>query len=525
MAAPVPREIELKLRTSPEALAVLRDCDLLRSHTRSVGKARNLVGTYYDTSDGRLASRGLALRLRRDGRQTIQTLKAAPSRGDVALDRDEWEIPLAAAAPDLTAFGDPRVLDRTGLVLPDELAPLFETRVRRETVLVEWPDGRGPAAVIELAFDTGTIVAGKRRLPIAELELELKEGAAPALFALAQRLGGLAPLAIERQDKAARGRALAMEASPPSRKAGSLELPSDVDVETGLGLILRHGLAHWLDNEAAARHGTDPEGVHQLRVALRRLRSALSIFREVLAPSVRARWNDELRWLLGCLGSARDLDVLTGDLLAPLAGERGIEGLVDPLVLHAGEARATAYRELRACLDEPRYAALGLGLAAWIERRGWREDVDVDVLVAQRAPLRELAARSLARSRHKARKQGADLTELSPDARHELRKTLKKLRYGVEFFADLFDRKDGRHFQRRLADLQDGLGHLNDVAVTRKLVSQLVTDANPAEAAATALGAGTVVGWYAARQAAVLPDVAESFAAFRDIEPFWETPA
>ena len=312
-----PLEVELKLVATADAMSTLLASPVLREHARSTVRSRNLVTTYYDTSDHRLSRRGLAFRVRQSGKKFIQTLKTASSGEGVEMTRGEWEVALADGTPQLTAFNDPRVLDLTGLVLPDELVPTFETRFKRQAVLIEWPDANRPPAQIEVAFDRGAIRANGSETPICEIELELKRGEPQGLVragAVAARPGAGAP--------ADAGQGGARLWPGDGRAAGLAQGQADRArrehaVEDALQRILGGCVRHWIENEGATREARDPEGLHQLRVALRRLRSALGLFKTALGEQARASWNDELRWLLGPLGPARDLDVFATETMHP----------------------------------------------------------------------------------------------------------------------------------------------------------------------------------------------------------------
>ncbi len=219
-----PREVELKLAATSEAMETLIASQLLRGHARSSLRSRQLVTTYYDTEDHRLSRRRLALRVRQSGRRFVQTIKTASDGEGAETARGEWEVPLPDANPQLTAFNEPAVLDLTGLILPDELRPIFETRFRRQAMLAEWPDANRQPAQIEIAFDRGAIRADSTEVPICEIELELKRGEPRALFELAQSLRALAPVRLQPQDKAARGYALVTGRPPTWRKARAVSL-------------------------------------------------------------------------------------------------------------------------------------------------------------------------------------------------------------------------------------------------------------------------------------------------------------
>jgi CHAD domain-containing protein len=231
----------------------------------------------------------------------------------------------------------------------------------------------------------------------------------------------------------------------------------------------------------------------------------------------------ELRWLLGHLGPARDRDVLATDLLPPLLEARG----GDPALLAMRDTieakRGAAQAGLREILASQRYADLALELAAWVERRGWREGADIDARLQQREEIAGFAAGVLRRRHKQVAKRGRGFERLEPEARHRLRIALKKLRYGMDFFAGLFPGKRVEAFRKTVARMQDRLGHLNDVAVASRLVHELVDPLPPGPAAtAAALGGGQLVGWYAHQVAALEPETVEAWKAFRALEPFWD---
>ncbi|MFO1047820.1 MAG: CHAD domain-containing protein [Geminicoccaceae bacterium] len=521
-----PREVELKLAASGEAMDTLLASQLLRAHARSSVRTRQLVTTYYDTADHRLSRRRLALRVRQSGRRFVQTLKTANTGQGAETSRGEWEVQRPDATPELTAFAEPAVLDLTGLILPDELQPVYETRFKRRALLVNWPDPNGPEAEIEVAFDRGAVRAGGAETPISEIELELKRGSPRALFELAQSMRELAPLRLQTLDKAARGHALATGQPPAWRKASAVVLDGAMSVEDALQAILGACVRHWLDNEAATADARDPEGLHQLRVALRRLRSALTLFKPALAPQAQAQWSGELRWLLGPTGPARDLDVFATETVAPLREARPDDHALAVLLELADDARWKAQHALRDSLATERHGDVAFGLACWVACRGWRQGADIDVLLAQRQPVRDFAVAILAKRHRQVRRRGRKFASLAPVARHELRILFKKLRYGTEFFASLFPGRELDRYRAAAARMQDLLGTLNDVAVAQHVVDDLLagTEPGPRQRAA-ALGAGQVLGWYAHHARDLDPRAIEAWEEFREAEPFWPEPA
>lgn len=519
---PAAHEIELKLRVPPDRLAALAEDRALAARALGPARRQRLVSVYFDTADGRLRRRGLALRVRRIGRRRVQTLKAeGDSLGAVAV-RPEHEVAIEGDVPDPTAFPAPEARELLGLVLPGELAPVFATRIERTLLTVAWPGPERPEAVVEVALDLGRIEAGDRVQPVSELELELVRGPVAALAALVEELRPLAPLAVETQDKATRGWALAAGHAPAPIKAGRIRLEPAATVADAFARIGLSCLGHALANLVPAAAGSDPEGVHQLRVALRRLRSALSLFRPVLGEEDRGRLAGELRWLLGELGPARDRDVLEGDLLVPLAEAEGLEPELGELRRVLAERKPSLAARVEAAVTSRRTAELMLDLMAWFELQRFRASAPQEVRAVLDGPIAPFAADVLERRWRKARKLGRRFDELDPPGRHALRIALKKLRYGVEFLGSLWDADATRRFASRLAELQDRLGHLNDVAVCRDLARGLLAElASDARIPAVALALGAVTGWHARGTPKLLRETRERWAELAEARPFW----
>ena len=217
---------------------------------------------------------------------------------------------------------------------------------------------------------------------------------------------------------------------------------------------------HWLANVPAAIDGRDPEGIHQVRVGLRRLRSALSLFREQIAPAQRAALNKEAKWLLGELGAVRDLDVFLGALADKAAAMAAV----------ARRQRERAHRTAAAALQSPRARRFAHRLDVWLQGRGWRNgDDDASPTAIARTALN----RRLRRIRDAAARVGG----LSIEERHELRIAVKKARYGLEFLHALLPEKRAQRWTSALKRLQDSLGYLNDVDVAERTVAALVRGA------------------------------------------------
>jgi len=524
------REIELKLRINPQHLARLRNAPALAG-TQAKPITQNLESVYYDTEDLRLRSRDVTLRVRKQGKNYVQTIKSASDHVGGVLSRGEWECPVPGAEPDLGAFSDQEALRQLGAVTEDELKPVFAAHIKRTVQMLNGTAGRDADTQIEVAFDRGEIRAfDGTMLEVAEVELELKSGHPKALFDLALELAESAPLRVETRTKSERGYALVSGEAESAVKAEKLELTSDDTAEQALASIMRNCLTHVVLNEIAALKGDDPEGIHQMRVALRRLRSALSLFRD-LVPADQYDWlAGEVKWLAGELGNARDWDVFLTDLLAPVETAfsdeaSGPAGPVGALHEAGNAARTAAYERARAAILSPRYTALLLKLGGWLEARSWRQQNVSEDAARLFAPVAELADGLLAKRHRKVRKRGAGFADLEPAERHKLRIACKKLRYAAEFFRSLYPDKAATRYIRQLSALQDDLGHLNDVATAESLIGRLGIDAGDAGDGTWRVGGGMVIGWHARGVERIEPQLIGDWENFRKAKPFWSKPA
>jgi len=274
--------------------------------------------------------------------------------------------------------------------------------------------------------------------------------------------------------KADRGYALAFGAVPQATRAERSGISAKHCVDDVIAMVMSAAQQHLLANQAVLEYGRDPEGVHQTRVALRRLRSACSLLRkEVPSPAFEA-FGAEAKWLMHVLGPARDWDVLATTTLARLeaaVSDVSFEGLRQAV----GPHRVSSYARLSEALMDPRYTRFQLSLRRWIERRSWRTEVPSEALEALTEPASALAVRVLERLHRQALKKGARFARLPPEARHDLRVTLKKLRYATEFFLPVFaGQASAKRYVARLSKLQDALGHANDSTAMRSLLNVAV---------------------------------------------------
>jgi inorganic triphosphatase YgiF len=462
-AREAPREVELKLELDPQDAARLGVTSLLGGHQ---GRPGALSTVYFDTRKFDLRKAGLSLRIRTADGRCIQTIKAQKKAAAGLFDRTEWEQEVDGTELDLAAAAGTAlepVLDKDHI--RDRLRPIFAVRVDRTTYPLT-----GEAWTAELTLDQGEIEAQGRTADLCEIELELKRGQAPDLFAIARTLLQELPIRLGVRTKADRGYALVENKPAKAAKAKGSDVVPGMTVAAGFQAIGRACLHHLMSNERLLSETRDPDVVHQMRVAMRRLRAAISLFKDVLADESRDAIRGELKWISNELGAARDLDVFIAKVLEPVCEKHPNEPGLTALKSSFGERREEAYNRALAAVASQRFRTMVIDTAAWIEAGPWLTAGEGS---ARAEPIEHFATAELARRRKKVKKRGSDLADLDPHARHQVRIEVKKLRYATEFFSPLVEgRKASKRkeaFLSALEHLQEHLGELNDLAVSQEL--------------------------------------------------------
>lgn len=483
-------EVELKLSLPRSAQrAFLRHPLLKQAASRHTGR---LVNIYYDTPDLALRGRGIALRLRRQGGDWLQTVKCAGRSAGGLTTRPEWEAPYAGRF-DFARIDDEKVRDWLSKhKRHDRLSPLFETNFIR--TIWRFEPTRG--AIVLLMLDRGWVAAAGRREEISELEIELHAGSVEHIFGLASALAERLPLAPALLSKAERGYRLFQGTPPAPQKAAAVALTGDMAPTDAFRVIALACLEHLQHNHAGAVGSDDPEYIHQMRVAARRLRAALRIFRPLLAPRIEAQLLPPLHELMALLGAARDRDVLLTEIAAPvmqaLPGEPRLAALVGIVTEDRYHARARAIGVLRA----PTFGRLML-LAATILHRELRAPV-----AAAPDSLLDFARQRLRRLKRRVARLAKAARIDDPASLHALRIGVKRLRYALEFFAPLLHRRRTPALLQGLADLQDTLGQLNDLANAGQLLMNCAGADPRLREAVTLIG-----GWHGPRHGALLATI------------------
>jgi triphosphatase len=501
---------------APEDLARLKKLPLLAGLKDDKSAETR---TYYDTPKRQLGQVGLGLSIRKDGRRAIETLESLDAMGAAGFERPLWRVKLPRPAPDLAPLED---LDELKDVSQAKLAPVFTCRLNRSRIALQQDE----TASVGLSFDSGFIRARNgRRLAVSEIEIELERGGPQALFDLARTLSENASLRLQMGSKAARGYAFA--ALEPGKNGwvterfGAVALDRDMSAEDALAIVLRCCLRHMLANDRAALAG-HPEGVHQMRVALRRLRVAFTLFKGLIPEEQRAWAVGEIKWLAAALGPGRNWDVFSEIVLRVRKTFPEDLDLAELAKSIASQQRG-AYRGLQAALASRRYGEFALNLAAWIETRAWRRQSPFETSVLQVSPVGSLADELLEKRYRAVRKRAKKFDRLDAEGRHALRIVVKKMRYAADLFETVYAKKRIRRYVERLEAMQDDLGLLNDIATTETLARDLPLPKDKEEALKRA--AALVTGWCGHTVTVRVPKLGKRLKRLRQAEPFWRRPA
>jgi inorganic triphosphatase YgiF len=359
------------------------------------------------------------------------------------------------------------------------LQSVFRTRVSRTLWTIERDQ-----AQIEVALDVGEItvqVSGEPvREPISELELELKRGDATALIDFALDLidgSGKAPLPLLplARSKAERGYQLASlrqaVAVKASAKGFTEKLTRKMSFAQALRAVMAHGLSVVTVNCELLLRADDPEYVHQARVALRRVRSAVRLF-DRAGRDVPRDLRNELKWLADALGAVRDWDVFVDQTLPQLARTVGDDLITGGLCARAAQRRRDERVKLRAAVSSTRYAALILNGERWSMSRAPADSELLEVT----------AHASLQRAAKKMFKPARFFAALTPGRRHFVRIQAKRFRYAMDLFAAALPKRSAANYVDALSHLQDILGELNDAAVALSMLRQLSRSARVEQA-------------------------------------------
>ena len=317
-------------------------------------------------------------------------------------------------------------------------------------------------------------------------------------------------------------------ASPPGAPAPvptpvyaePLRLAPSLAVGEAMASIFHNCLVHFSANAPAVLAGDHPEAVHQMRVGLRRFRSALAIFKPVLVAEEVAALQEPLERILDVLAPVRDRDVFLADILGAMAPEAGHESERRALAAVIARQRARALRAARTAIAGRPYGDALARLTAWTCEHDRAAGLDMLTGLWHRRRIDEFAPRALGRRHRRLLKIGRGFASLSVPQRHRVRIAVKKMRYLTEFFAALFPHPRRRRFLKALRCLQQDLGHLNDIALAEPLVAAAIAQAGRRQRAVAAAGS-FLAGWHACALASLESAMVADWERFAAAPAFW----
>ncbi len=494
-------EIELKLSVAPEHVNRLRGHPFFKNHSTARAATQKLYSVYYDTPQLALRDNAMALRLRRVGRQWLQTLKGGGGVQAGLHQRNEWEMPVAREALDLEA------LKAAGGKLPPgvgkKLQPVFITDFSRNVRQLAFE-----GAEIEFGLDSGEIRAGKKTRPISELELELKSGEPQQLFQLALALLDIVPLQIENTSKAEYGYRLFSGEEPEPRKASLPRLDEGQSIPSALQNITAACLLQVQANVAGALRSQDEEYLHLGRVALRRLQVVLAMAEDFRADAELHALRREIKELNAEFGHLREWDVFATQTL-PAVGARFPKHAALRELVGASQTQRMRHRAaLVQGLHASDYQRLLLRFGAWMYGDYWHD------AVKSRRALPAFAASILDKRSRQMKKRARRLGAADAGQLHVLRISCKKLRYSAEMFASLYAQARTKPYIAALTRLQDALGTLHDMDIARRLLGEL-------EDAVSREVLGLARDWLEDEHARQMARLKKAWKRFEEQDPFW----
>jgi triphosphatase len=506
------REIEVKFSTDLLGLNSAMVSPLFAS--ASSPKQQKLRTIYFDSPSGDLRKNGFILRIRKNGRAgPILGVKSASDAVDSPFARNEIEVRSRDLEPDLTLFDDSTAAKLTRILGDHPLEAQFETQVNRQIMVVN----KGQSE-IEVAFDDGGIITGQSRVPLTEIELELKSGIEPDLYDLALQCAQSLPLRLDFVSKGEKGFRTRGKAGAASVKAETIRLRRRAIIGEAATAVLSNALVHFIANWTSFRDTEHPESIHQMRVALRRMRTGLVVFKTVTSLPEFDFLQTEAKRIASALGPARECDAFYETANRGPLSQDNCQVNCEALLAAVRDWRIGAYRSVAALIDDRDTAIFVLKVQRFLAQMAQRDDLSGAGLKPALST-RKFARHALDKLNARVLKRGRSFPNITDEARHRLRISIKKLRYGAEFFGCLFDRpRKMRSYIARISKLQDILGSQNDDVMAKHFLDKLSKTSDTGTEKAT----GFVLGWYARDASAADKSLSGAWKKFKRAHPFWD---
>lgn len=487
-------ETEIKLSLSARAASTLTTHPMLSGIEP---RKQLLFTTYYDTPDNRLRRERIVVRLRRVDKDYLLAVKTSGALSGGLAQRGEWEVSRQPGPFDFSHVGDERI---RGLVesARDELQAVFSTQFRRHAWMLE----PIPGTQVELALDRGWIEARGQREPIREIELELRAGKVTALFDIARVLQKSVPLHPEVSSKSERAFRLLVGAPPAAVKASLVPTAAGMSTIEAFRLIALSCISHLQSNEKGVCDNEQPEFVHQARVAVRRLRSAIRLWEPILPEEFVAQFEPRWQEFAGSLGDARNWDVFFSETLPTLRQFFKTGAEIDRLTRHAQRRCKSCRRAVKATLKSTGYSRLLLDFTAAL----------LALPESDAGKLEKFVPRCLNKRARRVNERAETAASGDVAARHRLRVAFKQLRYALEFFTPLLAGPTLPNYHQSATALQELLGTLNDLAVA----TQLVAEALPGKKGQA------ITSWLFTRGESLLPELATVLGDFQRQHVPWK---
>ncbi|HSB96311.1 MAG TPA: CYTH and CHAD domain-containing protein [Spongiibacteraceae bacterium] len=504
-------ETELKLTLPVKKNAAFKRLVAERLAKTTTPRTTRLFTIYFDTPSLDLAKAGLALWLQRTDGQWIQTLRQKKPAGAGLHRCTTQESRVQGQSLELNKLELNKIARRKPqqFLLQTHIAAALQPRFITDIERTRWnlQDAHGNAVAVSL--DQGSIKSGQRTLQLNEVEIKLKHGEVQALFELASAWAATLTLIPETTTTAERGYALSQ--GDVARAASSARIPQQKSKSTpyeAMHSVALESLRHLRANVPGILAGEDLEFVHQARVALRRLRSAYKVFGDSAARDWQTIMS-ETRWLASLLGNVRDLDVLLTETLPPIEAALALEIEFIPFKKAVIALRDQHRRTLRSALISSRYAMLMLLILRVLN----------DPPPKPEGPcksLRRFARRALNKRWRQVEQRASKWRAMDREQRHDLRKRTKKLRYAIEFLSPLYARNPTRRYLKKLQQLQQVLGLMNDETVAQKLIANLVKTHPSLKHTG-----GLIAGWLAATEKKSETELDTVIKKFEKAAKFW----